>query len=157
MAFKELCLIFGCTSSAGIFDRVAKVVVHIAAAKSKFPTSKIFQHLDDCFATVPANFDSLELFDATFAEVADSLGIKLAPRDDPEKSFGPSTKGLVLGIVYDTVNWTWSLKYEKLSRLLHHLKELMTTGNLWQTLFQNAVSKNSKNKSNFSVKFFSTL
>ena len=125
MAFKELCLIFGCTSSAGIFDRVAKVVVHIAAAKSKFPTSRICQHLDDCCATAPANSDSLELFDATFAEVADSLGLKLAPRDDPEKSFGPSTKGLVLGIVYDTVNWAWSLNYEKLSRLLHHLKELM--------------------------------
>lgn len=51
MAFKELCLIFGCTSSAGIFDRLAKVVVHIAATKAKFPTNRICQHLDDCCAT----------------------------------------------------------------------------------------------------------
>ena len=141
MAFKELCLIFGCTSSAGIFDRVAKVVVHIAAAKSKFPTNRICQHLDDCCATAPANSDSLELFDATFAEVAYSLGIKLAPRDDPEKSFSPSTKGLVLGIVYDTANWTWSLNYEKLSRLLHHLKELMITDEAPQVRIWSIVGK----------------
>ena len=41
MGFKELCLIFGCASSAGIFDRLAKVVVHIVAHKSNFPTKLI--------------------------------------------------------------------------------------------------------------------
>ena len=127
MAFKELCLIFGCTSSAGIFDRLAKVVVHIAATKAKFPTNRICQHLDDCCATAPANSDSLEIFDATFGQVAETLGVKLAPRDDPEKSFGPSTKGLVLGVVYDTTTWTWSLNYEKMSRLLHNLRDLLTS------------------------------
>ena len=141
MAFKELCLIFGCTSSAGIFDRVAKVVVHIAATKSNFPTNRICQHLDDCCATAPANSTSLELFDATFADVAEILGVKLAPRDDPEKSFGPSTKGLVLGIVYDTVSWTWSLNYEKLSRLLHHLKELLIADQVAQVRIWSIVGK----------------
>ena len=141
MAFKELCLIFGCTSSAGIFDRVAKLVVHIAATRSKFPINRICQHLDDCCATSPANSDTLELFDATFADVATTLGIKLAPRDDPEKSFGPSTKGLVLGIVYDTVTWTWSLNYEKLSRLLHHLKELLIANEIAQVQIWSIVGK----------------
>ena len=136
MAFKELCLIFGCTSSAGIFDRLAKVVVHIAATKSRFPTNRICQHLDDCCATAPANSDSLEIFDATFSQVAETLGVKLAPREDPEKSFGPSTKGLVLGVVYDTTTWTWSLNYEKMSRLLHNLRDLLISDavpqvNIW--------------------------
>ena len=46
-------------------------------------------------------------FDETFSFVAERLGIKLAPRDDPEKSFGPSQRGIVFGILYDTVEWTW--------------------------------------------------
>ena len=123
--FKELCLIFGCASSAGIFDRLAKLVVHIVATKAKFPTNRICQHLDDCCAAAPAESDSLEIFDNTFSNVADEIGVKLAPRDDPEKSFGPCTQGLILGIVYNTINWTWALNHEKLSRLLNDLKFLL--------------------------------
>lgn len=57
----------------------------------------------------PANTDSLKIFDTTFGQVAETLGVKLAPRDNPEKSFGPSTKGIVLVVVYNTTTWTWSL------------------------------------------------
>ncbi len=64
------------------------------------------QHLDDCCAAAPANSDTLHVFDNTFTAIAAEIGVKLAPRDDQEKSFGPNTKGLVLGIVYDTINWT---------------------------------------------------
>ena len=125
--FKELCLIFGCVSSAGIFDRLAKVVVHIVATKTNFPTTRICQHLDDCCATAPANSTTLDLFDNTFTDIAAHLGVKLAPREDPEKSFGPSTHGLVLGIVYDTVQWTWALNHEKLARILNDLSKFLTS------------------------------
>ena len=82
--------------------------------------------LVDCCAAAPAHSTSLDLFDATFSEIATSLGVKLAPRNDPDKSFSPSTSGLVLGIRYNTVSWTWSLGQEKLIRLLHDLKNLIT-------------------------------
>ena len=127
MAFKELCLIFGCASSAGLFDRLAKVVLHIVLAKSNFPKMLTVQHLDDCCAAAPANSTDLELFDFTFNKVAQAIGVKLAPRDDPDKSFAPSTSGLVLGIRYDTVSWTWSLGQEKLIRLLHDLQSLISS------------------------------
>ena len=126
MAFKELCLIFGCASSAGIFDRLAKIVVHIATTQANFPQRQVCQHLDDCCAAAASNSDSLEVFDATFTELASTIGVKLAPREDPDKSFAPCRKGLVLGIVYDTVSWTWSLNQEKLSRLLHDLKDFIS-------------------------------
>ena len=60
--------------------------------------------------------------------------MKLAPRDDPEKSFGPSQQGVVLGIHYDTVKWTWALPDEKMIRLLHLLKQLLMSESAEQHL-----------------------
>ena len=141
MGFKELCLIFGCASSAGIFDRLAKLVVHIVATKSHFPTNRICQHLDNCCAAAPANSDTLEVFDNTFTAIAAEIGVKLAPRDDPEKSFGPDTKGLILGIVYDTINWTWALNNEKLARLLNDIKLLLDADSTQQVKIWSIVGK----------------
>lgn len=122
MGFKELCLIFGGVSSAGIFDRLNKVVIHIAATRAKMDPACICQVLDDCCAAAPEQSSSLEEFDKAFHELASDLGIKLAPRDDPEKSFGPQQTGVILGIEYDTVQWCWTLPYEKALRLLHLIK-----------------------------------
>ena len=132
MAFKELCLIFGGASSAGIYDRVAKLVIFIVKSKCRLPGELVCQVLDDCCACAPAGTDWLEEFDATFFDVAAALGIKLAPRDDPEKSFGPSTSGTVLGIHYDSVSWTWSIKGEKLLRLLHALTDVRNAASVRQ-------------------------
>lgn len=124
--FKELCLIFGGKSSAGIYDRLAKVVLFIVIWRSGICKEAVIQFLDDCCAAAPKGSTILETFDRIFAEVALELGVKLAPRDDPDKSFGPRTFGTVLGIHYDTVAWTWALPEEKLLRLLHLLRELMS-------------------------------
>ena len=124
MCFKELCLIFGATSSAGIFDRMNKIVIHIVAFLAELDPDFICQVLDDCCAAAPEKSVAIFNFDKTFCEVAKDLGIKLAPRDDPEKSFAPSHQGVVLGIHYNTITWTWSLPYEKLCRLLHSIREV---------------------------------
>ena len=122
--FKELCLIFGGVSSAGIFDRVNKIVIHVALTLAKLDPSLVCQVLDDCCAAAPENSTVLEDFDRIFHDIAADLGIKLAPRDDPEKSFAPRQKGVVLEIEYDTINWTWSLPSEKYIRLLHLIKDV---------------------------------
>ena len=127
MCFKELCLIFGGKSSAGIFDRLAKIVLHIVIYRAGINKKAVIQFLDDCCAAAPANSTILERFDKVFADTASQLGVRLAPRDDPDKSFGPRTHGTVLGIYYDTVAWTWAMPEDKLSRFLHLLQELMTT------------------------------
>ena len=54
------------------------------------------------------------------------LGVELAPRDDKEKSFGPSTEGVVLGIYYNSVEWVWWLGEEKLSSILNMLHRVNT-------------------------------
>jgi hypothetical protein len=114
--FKELCLIFGAALSAGIFDDTAKLVLDLVCRRANFPHHLICQHLDDVCAAAPAGSDSLHRLDSAFREIAGELGVELAPRDDPEKSFAPCTAGVVCGVYYDTVAWTWAIPEEKLGR-----------------------------------------
>jgi len=141
MYFKELCLIFGCVSSAGIFDRVAKVILFIVIKESGMDPALVCQHLDDIVAAAPANSTMLECFDNTFGEVAEKLGVKLAPRDDPDKSFGPSTKGTVLGVYYDTEAWSWAMPEGKLIRLLHDIQLLLSVSEVEQEKIWSVVGK----------------
>ena len=76
-AFKELCLIFECVSSADIFDRLAQIVLFIVARKSGFLQDMVCQHLDDCCAAAPYNSDALEAYDLTFIDIASKLGVMI--------------------------------------------------------------------------------
>jgi hypothetical protein len=121
--FKELCLIFGASSSAGIFDATAKVFVEIVCKITGFPRNQICQHLDDICAAAADGDDTIFELDKRFKSTADRVGIKLASREDPDKSFAPRRRGVVFGIEYDTENWTWAIPDEKRARLLISLKE----------------------------------
>jgi hypothetical protein len=117
MFFKELCLIFGGASSASIFDATAKVVLKLVCKAASFPRNKVGQHLDDICAAAPDGSAALLKFDTMFQEIAGKIGVQLADRSDPKKTFGPCKRGTVLGVQYDTAAWTWSIPAEKLVRL----------------------------------------
>ena len=124
--FKELCLIFGCSSSAGIFDALAKLVLELVCRLLGFPRDMVCQHLDDiCTAVAAEELERLEKFDAGFQKVAGMIGVKLAPREDKEKSFWPSKEGVLFGVEYDMERWTWAIPREWLVRLLNSLQEAM--------------------------------
>ena len=125
MFFVELCLIFGCCSSVGLFDRLAKVVLAVVIALAQFPADMVCQHLDDVVAAAPDGCNSLWRFDWWYRKVAERVGITLAPREDPEKSFPPSKEGVVFGVNYNTVTWRWSLPQEKLDRIVHMIWDVM--------------------------------
>ena len=129
-AFCELALIFGSISSVGIFDRTAKVVLFLVLHRSKFPRELVSQHLDDFCGAAPAGDDAIYTFDNAWSAVTSELGIKLAPRDSPEKSFGPTTEGSVYGIHYDTVTQTWFLPEDKMARIMNQLTEAMSSTSL---------------------------
>jgi hypothetical protein len=44
MDFVELCLVFGCRSSAGLYDTLAKVVLQIVVLYAKFPAHMVCQY-----------------------------------------------------------------------------------------------------------------
>jgi hypothetical protein len=115
--FKELCLIFGAASSAGIFDATAKVILKVVCVAANFPRSMVCQHLDDICAAAPTDSVLLHRFDEKFQEIAGIVGVQLADRADPDKTFGPCHRGTILGVEYDTREWTWTIPADKLVRL----------------------------------------
>ena len=146
--FFELCLIFGAISSAGLYDRVAKIVVFIAAARVKFPLHMKIQHLDDVCACSPAKCDGVDNFYQSYWDISKQLGVELADPKDPDKAFAPRTEGLVLGIDYDTSNMTWRLREDKMFGILNLIREVRDGGDgevhhpkvvdlhpLWQPVF----------------------
>jgi hypothetical protein len=120
--FKELCLIFGSASSAGIFDDVAKTVLDLVCQISGFPASMICQHLDDICGAA-ADKARLQRFDEAFSAGAVVTGVRLAPKDNSDKAFGPSQQGVVFGVHYDTAAWCWSIPQIKMYRLLRAINK----------------------------------
>ena len=138
--FKELCLIFGSASSAGIFDNTAKLVLELVCRRAKFNQNMVCQHLDDICAA-SADYKELKYFDDTFIETAALLHVKLAPRDDPEKSFGPSKQGTIFGITYDTEEWVWSIPDQRLERMLYSIDTAVQADSLSAKEMQSLAGK----------------
>ena len=141
MYFCELSLIFGGVSSVGIYDRLAKVVLSVVQRASGMPKDLICQHLDDVCAAAPAGTGLAAKFDATYAEVAKQIGVRLAPRDEPDKSFGPSTRGIVLGVLYDTATWTWAVPQDRLDIILNLIWDVLETQHIPAKTFESLVGK----------------
>ena len=121
MLFCELMLVFGAISSPGIYDDLAKVVLACAILKSKIDPEMVQQHLDDVCACGTDRDGTIYEFDKAYREVSERVGVRLASREDPDKSFGPATEGLVLGVWYDSKSWTWNIREDKLARIIEHL------------------------------------
>ena len=64
------------------------------------------------------------VYDA-YRELAPRMGVKLAPEEDADKAFPPSTKGVCLGVQLDLMNWTWSVPAKKVVVLRHDLNKLV--------------------------------
>ena len=139
--FKELCLIFGGVSSAGLFDDPAKILLDLVCRRAGFPRAMVCQHLDDVCAAAAAGSDTLYRFDAAFKELAADIGVELAPRDDHDKSFAPCTAGVVFGVHYDTVAWTWAIPDEKLARTCMLLEEAIAAGSMAAKQIRSLVGK----------------
>jgi hypothetical protein len=58
--------------------------------------------------------------------------VKLAPADDLDKGFSLCTRGVVLGVEYDTVTWTWAVPAEKVARLVHQIQAALAAVELRQ-------------------------
>ena len=123
--FFEVCLVFGTSSSAGIYDAVAKVVLYIASVLAGFPLHLCIQHLDDICACSPEGSDAVDRFYASYLDTCNQLNVQLAEPGDPDKCISPRTDGQVLGVNYDTVDMTWHLSKEKLTIILLLIEKVL--------------------------------
>ena len=105
--FAELCLIFGSISSVGLYDRLARVVLHIALHDCSILRRQVARHLDDVVAAGTKK-ETVEFYQK-YKETAESLGVELAKETDPDKAFAPCQEGRVFGLEYDTRSFTWWL------------------------------------------------
>ena len=96
------------------------------------PTHLVCQFLDDVVGVCPAGSIQTQRFDKTYQQVCTAVGVELASRDDKDKSFGPCTEGIVLGIVFNSDDWVWYLREDKLSVILEMLKEALRDDQLTQ-------------------------
>ena len=120
--FFELGLVFGAKSSAGLFDRLAKIVVHISAMRACLPLEWKIQHLDDVCGASPVGNHAVDRFYLSYQRTAKELGVELASEEDPEKCFAPRTEGVVLGTNYNTEDMTWSIKEDKMAVILNLIR-----------------------------------
>ena len=91
--FVELALTFGGCNSPSLYNMLARLLIELAALESGMDTRHSLQQLDDncCTASVGSRIRWRYL--KSYRGLADELGIRLAPEDDPAKAFPPSPAG----------------------------------------------------------------
>jgi hypothetical protein len=117
------------------------VVLELVCKVAEFPREMVCQHLDDICAAAPEGSRVLSRFDEVFRQVAEQVGVKLADRADPEKTFAPCKRGTVLGVEYDTEAWTWTIPQEKLVRLRQAVREVLGSDQVTVRAAQSLVGK----------------
>ena len=90
------------------------------------PNQCVQKQLDDlCVATPPHQHELMRTFVKTHRAICQRVGVKLAPETDKEKAFSCETRGTVLGVIYDSISWSWNLDSEKIKILLHLLYDMV--------------------------------
>ena len=123
--FVDMKLIFGSRSSPGIFDELAKVFLWSCMSLSGMPSSLVEQHIDDVLGVgLPGPNSLIWGFHDTYKREAKKIGIRLDDSGNKEKAQEPGTVVTGLGVVFDTVSWTWGFHVDKIARILRVLQEV---------------------------------
>ena len=85
--FCGLALVFGAASSPGIYTDLAAIPLFIAIKRSGIREDLVGMHLDDVVAVGDENRPDIWDFDKAYRQTAKEVGISLADRTDPDKSF----------------------------------------------------------------------
>ena len=123
--FLERALVFGCTSSPGIYDRQAKVIIILAILLAGVPEKNKLQCLDDVVYIATKLSGHCEAFYRAYRDICSRVGVSLASELDPDKAFAPCSSGTVLGIEYDIPNWKWRIPDTKVSYMMATLFDIV--------------------------------
>lgn len=132
---------FGCVSSVGIYDRMARLMVRIALSLTGFPAFLAVQHLDDLCVISPPDVELINRVYRQYLDVCKMVGVSLQEPADAsaDKAFAPTTRGTMLGVWFCTESWRWWLSEEKIVRYVNDLMELSrkdetTQREVWQSV-----------------------
>jgi hypothetical protein len=117
-------LTFGSKSSPRVFTRRAYLSVFIARSLTSYPARLVVMHLDDLCSFGAWRTGRLGQFYNTYKEICGQLGISLMEEEAGDKSFRPTTTGICLGILFDTIRWMWTLSTDKIARYWNDILDL---------------------------------
>ena len=123
--FVELYLTFGCKSSPGIYDRTSDIFLRIVCLLAETKRRLKVKQLDD--AVMFGKQSRVEHFYSTYKSSAARVGIRCAA-EVGDKCFGVTSRGVVLGIEYDTHLWQWRLPAKKAFKIISSCNEMIETG-----------------------------
>ena len=126
--FIESQLTFGSKSSPDRFDLISDIPLEIALIKSDMWRDDAIKQLDDACGFGTKGTGAVQRFYDNYRMVCGNIGVSLASESDPEKAFGPSTKGVILGVEFNLEDMTWRMSSKKADRLLALLWKVVDEG-----------------------------
>ena len=116
--FIETQLTFGSSSSPDRFDVTSDLPIEFALRRNNIWKESCAKVLDDMVGFGNKNSPTIYNFYQDYRGICERVGISLADTTDKDKAFGPSPRGVVLGIYYDLEKLQWHIPKEKADRLL---------------------------------------
>lgn len=129
--FAETRQIFGAVTAVSNFDTIGNTVLSLAKAKCSIPSRLVHRQLDDVPIVAPEKSGLCEEMTRVYSEICSDIGIKLA-KDCPnfDKAFKNSSKGKVLGIIFDTEEMSWKLPEEKRKEYVNLIVDIINADSL---------------------------
>ena len=119
MFFVELRQIFGAKTAVANFDILGNSILSIVKNKCNIPSEFIHRTLDDVPFVAPVASVWPDVFVKCYVEICKRLNVILADNcPNLDKAFMKSTKGKVLGIMFDTENLSFCFPKEKKEKVL---------------------------------------
>ena len=134
----DAALTFGASSSPGIFDRIAELVLRMALHMAKLSRDKAIRQLDDNVLIGPEE-EVVTGYEA-YKSLAKTIGVRVAP-EERDKAFGPQTYGAVLGFVFNIKDWNWTMDHDKAAKICRLLFRIVEDGQISQGELQTLVGK----------------
>ena len=130
-SFVETQKIFGGADSVCGFDRLGDTIEVLAVILSKVKPDSVARALDDFVHICKRDSISHGQFASCFKDLCARLNIKLAENcPNFEKAFENTTRGVVLGVGFDTIKGEWYLTKEKVIRLKNRCLSAATKSHL---------------------------
>ncbi len=117
--FVETQQTFGGIPSVCNFDRESNTLKTLATVISQVPRDFVLRILDDTSNIGPENSAYTESFASAMKKICGFINMPMAPEcPKREKAFTSVTRGVVMGIGFDSENLTWYMPKEKADRTI---------------------------------------
>jgi len=110
----DAALTFGASSSPGIFDRIAELILRMALHMASIARDKAIRQLDDN-VLIGTKEEVITGYEA-YKSLAKTIGVRIAP-EERDNAFGPQTYGAVLGFEFNIKDWNWTMDHDKAAKI----------------------------------------